>query len=726
MVHAPGTGVAARHRRLRAGDERHGVLDCLPQACVVVAADGVVTRWNAAALDLFGYSPAAALAGVMPELTGSPRHVVRPSDGTFRVEAVRGDGTAVLVEVALGSRSAGSGARYALLRDVTEELASEQQTHERIAMWTRAFTISPMGMALVGLDGRFEPVNSALAEFLGYCRHELVGTPFASITHPDDVTGSVCDFRELLTGQTETVERLKRYRRADGQYRWARRTGSVLLGQDGSLRQVLVHIQDVTDEHTAQTRLAHLANTDELTGLGNREHLRSVADARTAACAILLLDLDDFKRINDSLGHAAGDRVLIEIAHRLDATRRPQDLVVRLGGDEFAVLVNDADERLALAECERIHDALTPLIAVAGAQVKVDVSIGATCDPTTGRALATLLREADLAMYSCKADGKRSSRLYRPAMLEQSCRHLQLEGELRQALRADRLHIAYQPIIELSQGRLVGVEALCRWTHPQLGMISPAEFIPLAEGSGLIDELTTWVLREATAAVAGWATQCPAAEGLSVSVNVACSTAQAPGFADHIRAILQGTGLAPNALILEVTETGVATSQQALLDSMWALSRLGVRFALDDFGTGYSSLARLAELPFTSLKLDRSFIAAITAVDDVAPLVDATVAMAAGLHLTMVAEGVETTAQLARLAAAGCDQVQGFLTGRPAADHEILTRLVSLGPAPGAPTHAAQTGRVARPRDRYPWRGEDDPVQPSQMHTAAWFVDRQR
>ena len=530
-------------------------------------------------------------------------------------------------------------------------------------------------MAVIDLEGVFQRANARVLAMLGMTREQFQPVSCRSLTHPDEQAHIAEDFQALLQGQLTSVEGERPYDLADGRALWVRRSAALVRDPAGQPLYFLVQVQDVTAEREALTELRRLAYTDDLPGLGNGEQLRVTVDSRGPGCAVLLVDPDDFGRINDSFGRAAGDAVLVEVGRRISRLCRPRDLAVRLGGDEFEVLLSDADDVTAQAVCGRSQQALDSLIDVGDAGlVKVEATIGATTDATADLPLTSLLREADLAMHAGKAAGKRSSRLFEPVMMELSRRRMRLETELRHALRSGQLSLRYQPIVDLRTGRASGEEALCRWQHPVLGAVSPEEFMALAERSGLIDELTTWVLTEATSTVAGWDEQGAAGE-LSLAVNVSCSTAEGGDFADTVQAVLDRSGLAPQRLILEVTETGLVSSHAALIDTMSALHRVGVRFALDDFGTGYSCLARLAELPFSSLKLDRSFIAVIESSTDPAPLVQATVAMAAGLNMSMVAEGVETPAQLANVAAAGCRYIQGYLTGRPGTAEQVLELL---------------------------------------------------
>lgn len=668
------------------------VVDALPDAFVSITPTGTVTGWNAAAASMFGWSADEALgvsvAGLIVPADARSAHAAGLAracasgelrlGGPVQVQAVRRDGALLQVELTIGVMAQHEGF-YALLRDVTERVAAEHKLRARDEIWKMSFEVAPIGMALVDLQGRFARVNAKLQAMLGYSETHLRGLTFEDITETGDRLQSAEELRALVLNDLTQTESVTRCVRADGIPVWVRRTASLLRDESGRPVQILVHAQDVTAEVAVAGQLQRQALSDPLTGLGNRERLRLAAEGRSGGWVLLLIDLDDFKRINDSLGHSVGDEVLIEVGTRLIAACRPEDLVVRLGGDEFAILAAADAPSTASGLARRALTSLQPPIRTAGATVQVTASVGASSAAGAERALGAMLREADLAMYAAKAGGKSGVRLFEPSMLAASRRELMLENDLRDAVRHGELHLVYQPVLHVASSRISGVEALCRWDHPVLGAISPVEFIALAERTGLIDDLTAWVLTTAAAEVAAWSATCADAASLTVAVNVACSTLENPAFGGQVQERLRAAGLAPERLILEITETGLAQSQAGLLDTVWALSRVGVRFALDDFGTGYSSLGRLAELPFSTVKLDRSFVAVITSATDSVPLVHATLAMSAGLGLTVVAEGVETAAQLECLAAAGCTSIQGYFSGRPGPASDVLSRLTPPG-----------------------------------------------
>ena len=409
---------------------------------------------------------------------------------------------------------------------------------------------------------------------------------------------------------------------------------------------------------------------DHLTGLANRKLFMDRVEmglARVARyrdpMAVLFIDLDNFKAVNDGLGHGAGDELLANVAERLGRSMRPSDTVARLGGDEFAVLV----ERLGNSVrpemvADRILEVLRPPCLLDGHPVVINASIGIATSESGEQGADEILRNADLAMYIAKANGKGRRELYEPAMHVAVVERLEMEAELRSALERDELVLHYQPVMALRSGRLVGVEALVRWAHPARGMVLPDEFIPLAEETGLIVPLGLWVLVQACGDLRQWQERYPADPPLTVAVNLSAAQLR-PGLAEAVAAVLEGAGLAPQSLVFEITESLVVDETSNALSHLEALKELGVALAIDDFGTGYSSLSRLQSFPVDAVKIDRSFVHQIG--DGHHSLVPAIMAMAASLGLGVVAEGIETASQLEFLQLHGCDVAQGFLLGRP-------------------------------------------------------------
>lgn len=423
------------------------------------------------------------------------------------------------------------------------------------------------------------------------------------------------------------------------------------------------------------------ARTDELTGLGNRRRFHEVTSAHIAAgvpLAVLMLDLDRFKDINDSLGHTVGDSLLIDVGKRLLGHMRRDDLLVRLGGDEFAVMLHGTDASAALAVADRLHRDLQRGFAVGDLTAHVDVSIGVALYPETAETVEGLIQRADIAMYEAKSE-RLGTQLYRPDEHADPADRLRLAADLRTALNDDNFVLHYQPKISLANGRLAGVEALVRWAHPDRGLLYPDRFLPDAERYGLMRRLTTSVLSQALDQAADWVA---AGTPLSVAVNVSASNLLDTELPRQVADMLAVRGLPGSALVIEVTETTLLVDPERAHATLQRLRELGVRISIDDYGTGYSSLARLRELPVDELKLDRSFVADLRRDPRAAAIVESTIRLAHSLGLTIVAEGVEDVQTRQLLEDLGCDVGQGYHFGRPVPAPPIPAASVSAGDRP--------------------------------------------
>jgi diguanylate cyclase (GGDEF)-like protein len=436
-------------------------------------------------------------------------------------------------------------------------------------------------------------------------------------------------------------------------------------------------VTDVTLRRKAQARLLHAAFYDPLTGLPNRALFRdrlevawSRARGRDASrFAVLFLDVDRFKVVNDGLGHRAGDELLVQIGRRLETCRRAGDTVARLGGDEFTLLVEGvADEAEAVAVAERVHRSMSEPFLVEGHEVFASVSIGIALGGANTEAPEHSLRDADTAMYRAKLRGSRHA-LFDASMHERVIAALRLENELRRALERDELRVYYQPIVDLLTGRLCGVEALARWQHPERGLISPAEFIPLAEETGLIVELGRAVLERACLD----ARALPAP--LTVSVNLSGRQLLQPDLLEQVQRALARADLSPRRLRLELTESMLIESGAVATDRLEDLRRAGVSLCIDDFGTGYSSLSYLHQLPIEAMKIDASFVKAMVTDERKIKIVQSILLLGKGLAIEVVAEGVETAAQAALLVRLGCERAQGYHFARPLPFVDLLSML---------------------------------------------------
>jgi diguanylate cyclase (GGDEF)-like protein/PAS domain S-box-containing protein len=493
----------------------------------------------------------------------------------------------------------------------------------------------------------------------------------------------------------------------EAEYRWFHRDGSIVWVRDESLviipdaegvprywQGVLV---DITDEKLAdeerdklEQELRHLALHDPLTGLPNRtllsDRLEHALDrlARAATpLAMLLLDVDDFKSINDTLGHGAGDALLVQVAERLRASVRPGDTVARLGGDEFAILL---EELIGREDAEhvagRVLDALRPAFEIGGEETFVSASVGLAVDATRLWVSQDFMRNADVAMYSAKAGGKGGYAVFEPGMQTSLLQRVELEGDLRRALEAQEIVVHYQPIVTLQSAAIEGVEALARWTHPRRGPIPPNEFIPIAENTGLIVALGKWVLREACRQVRAWQLELPSCRHLTAGVNLSLKQVMHPDLVDDVSDALRESGLAPEHLMFEITESVLMERTEASIQRLHSLKALGVKLAIDDFGTGYSSLAYLRRFPIDVLKIDKSFIDGILGAAEDAGLARAIIKLGESLNLRTVAEGIETEEQFIELARLGADVGQGFHIARPLDPDALRSLLVDARRVP--------------------------------------------
>ncbi|MBL8306453.1 MAG: EAL domain-containing protein, partial [Rubrivivax sp.] len=451
-----------------------------------------------------------------------------------------------------------------------------------------------------------------------------------------------------------------------GRTRWWSLTAKPLVDAKGRRTGWRGVATDITDAHHANRRLTWLAHFDPLTGLTNRHAFRgelAALLARPAGAregALLCLDLDHFKTINDTLGHGVGDALLQAVAHRLQQRTRRADTVARLGGDEFAVILRGVSSVEEVAQLtQRLVEGLHDPCEVQGSRVTVRASIGIAMADTDGPDLDTLLNHADLALYAAKTAGRGEFRFFAPQMAALTRRRLLLEQALRDALVRGELSLHYQPVVQLAEARVIGFEALLRWQHPELGEVPPGEFVPVAEEAGMIQDIGRWALGEACREAARWP------EGLTVSVNVSPVQAMSADLCAAATQALADSGLAAGRLELEITESIFLHETQATMQVLHTLHRAGMRIALDDFGTGYSSLAYLRRFPFDTLKIDRSFVRELAGRRDARAIVRMIVGLARTLHMSVVAEGVENEAQAALLRRYGCDALQGFLAAPP-------------------------------------------------------------
>ncbi len=562
-------------------------------------------------------------------------------------------------------------------RDVTDRLEAEGALRESEERFRSAFEFAPIGMALADRAGRLVRCNEALAHMLGRSPAEITGRTIREITHPEDWDDNDDKIHRLFSGELRGYKLEKRYLHADGHAIWVSVSVSGVRDADGVTRYMIGQVEDITERKAIGERLVHQAIHDPLTGLPNRllfmDRLRDLM-ARSAGrrhrVAVLFVDLDHFKVINDSLGHEAGDQLLLAVGHRLRRMLRPTDTVARFGGDEFTILCPDVDDPESVTGlAERVLEEIARPVWLVDGEVFATASIGIACSLQRAdgpESPETLVRDADAAMYRAKELGRRRVEFFDQRLRARTVETLHIGNDLHRALERGEFELHFQPILELEMGRVSGFEALVRWNHPERGLTGPAEFIGLAEETGLIVPLGAWVLETACAELAAWQAAQPDTEHpLTVSANVSPRQLAEPSFPAQIRTVIQQSGIRPGTLWLEITETALMHDTESATSALRALRGLGVHLAVDDFGTGYSSLTHLKRFPIEALKIDQSFIRGLNRDGEDAAIVTAVVSLAHALGLTSTAEGVETPEQLADLRTLGCEYAQGHLFSVP-------------------------------------------------------------
>ncbi|HEY0168890.1 MAG TPA: EAL domain-containing protein [Jatrophihabitans sp.] len=546
---------------------------------------------------------------------------------------------------------------------------AEARRWEAEHRWQVTFERSPIGAAIVNPSGVLVQVNESLAKMLGFSREQLLGRSFDKLTHPDDVDLDTAVFHQLVGGSRDTYESLKRMVHADGHLVYGLLHVGVIRNSAGELQNVVAQINDMTQRKQAEDRLAHRAMHDPLTELPNRTLLQELLAGYLNSgrpAGVLYCDLDRFKIVNDSLGHEAGDELLLVLSHRLRDALPACVTLGRVGGDEFVALVPDVNDP------ERLHglaqglaSALQQPLVVRGHLHTASLSIGITVSGPGHDHPDEVLREADLALLRAKRRGRSRIEMYDPTQDKPVTLHeLELEHSLRSALAENRGLVPYfQPIVNLLDNTAVGHEALVRWEHAEQGLLDPDDFLPMAEQTGLIVPLGWWML--ATCCRAAGDARLTGGSAQWVAVNASGSQLGRGQLVPEIRRGLDASGLSPDRLHLEITESALVEASPAAIKEVREVADLGVRIALDDFGTGYSSLSLLRDLPVSTVKIDRSFVAPIAADRSARAIVRSVIGLCQELGITTVAEGIETQEQLTSVRALGCNHGQGYLLGRP-------------------------------------------------------------
>jgi diguanylate cyclase (GGDEF)-like protein/PAS domain S-box-containing protein len=604
--------------------------------------------------------------------------VSHPADGDLGESTIElNDGRIISVV----RRPAREGGWVTTHDDITERRRVEQERDRNRRFLDLVIENVPVSIIVRNAgDGRYVLVNRAGEELLGLSRREIIGKTVHECIEPEHADRIMKRDQQMLRSESNAVVISEGHEIAtptNGRRLVTSRRLAV-RGYNGVPLYIVSVVEDVTERKRAEERIAHLASYDSLTDLPNRMLFRQRLEEalkwlhRGDRAAVLYLDLDFFKHVNDSLGHPVGDELLKSVAERLRGCVGPEDTVARLGGDEFAIIqlgITEPTDTTALAN--RIFDALRAPYDLHGHQLVAGVSIGIAIAPDDGREPDQLLKNADLALYGAKADGRGAYRFFEPEMDARMKARRVLEEDLRKALARGEFELHYQPLLDLQTDRIVACEALIRWIHPHRGLIPPGEFIPLAEETGLIMPIGEWVLRQACADAAGWP------RDVKLAVNLSAAQFKTPSLSRLVIGALAAAGLPPGNLELEITESVLIQSSAAVSSTLRELHGLGVRFAMDDFGTGYSSLSYLRNFPLDKIKIDRSFVSDLTGEEASGSIVRAIIGLARSLDMTTVAEGVETEEQLAALRAAGCTEIQGFLLSPPLRLPQLLRMIAT-------------------------------------------------
>ena len=680
---------------LRKSEARYRtVLDAAFDAIVTITPDGMIRWFNRGAERIFGHRAEEVIGQpvtlLMPEsyrelcVAGLHRYLrtgdARVIGGTIELVGLRKDGSEFPIEMSLGeTQEEGERLFTGVMRDITERKRAEEAL-DRLSH-QHEMVLKSAGEGIFGLDleGHATFVNPTAANMTGWDAEDLVGRSLHEALHHTKPDGAPypreqCPiYAALEDGATHSRDD-EVFWRKDGTSFPVEYLSTPIL-QDGEVVGSVVTFKDITERKALEDQLRHQAFHDPLSALPNRalfmdrlEHALTRANRRGSKVAVLFMDLDNFKVINDSLGHKAGDQLLKAVAKRLEVNLRPEDTAARLGGDEFTILVEDVTNVGDVAQmAERIAEILQPPYILEEQEVFVTVSIGIALNISTQEQPEDLLRHADLAMYRAKHRGKARYEMFEPSMDAKAVERLMLETTLRRALIRQQFKVYYQPIVTLENNEVAGVEALVRWEHPQRGLLLPEEFLSIAEEMGLIVRIGQWVLREACKQARDWQERYPSTPPLTISVNLSTREFFHP---EMVAEVLGESEIDPATLQLEITEGAMSSNGTYSADrTLRNLKHIGVKLAIDDFGLGYSSLSYLKRFPVDFLKIDRSFIAGLgqdtEGVSKDAEIVKAMIDLTHALGLKVIAEGVETSEQLALLRNMKCDLTQGNYFSEP-------------------------------------------------------------
>jgi diguanylate cyclase (GGDEF)-like protein/PAS domain S-box-containing protein len=685
-VFAAARDVTEQKRAFVAAQRMAAIIEYSDDAIIGKTLDGIITSWNPAAERMYGYCSEEIIGRSVELLSpegreGEVRTILAQIRSGQRVDnfetiRVRKDGRVFPVSLTVSPICDGDGTTVgasAISRDVTEQQQAAENVRSLAAAEDLVRTVmasASIGIALADMDGSFRVVNGSLRDLLGFDDEWFLAHRIRDMVHPDDVEGALKERARFLAGSSDKSSTKLRLVRADGATVWVRRVAVQIHGGAGQPNMLMVQLEDITAEHEAQEALDYQTFHDPLTGLHNRAWILDILavdlrEAKRAGTCVgaLFVDLDNFKVVNDSLGHGAGDEVLATVADRIVAGLRPGDRLGRFGGDEFVIVVHDVQKGLEVERCvERVSASIAADLQVQGHRIVPTASIGIA----TSTSISTpdsLLRDADSALSRAKAAGRASWHFFDDAMHAQAVARLTVEDQLRDAITRSEFVVYYQPIVALADAHVVGHEALVRWAHPTRGLLSPGDFLDVAEDTKLITTIGAQVLEQVCAMLVAR----PDVPG-PISVNVSAVQLAAPGWLRSVTDTLTAHRIDPARIVIEVTETAVLSLVGSARVALESLRGLGVGIHLDDFGTGYSSISVLRDLPVTGVKLDLRFVQDLTTGDSPAnALAQGVSGLVNGMHLTGIAEGIETQLQADILRAQGWECGQGYYFGRPAA-----------------------------------------------------------
>ena len=677
----------------------NGLLEALPEPTALLDGDGVVHYVNGLLTALTGYAPNELIGQDVMILVPArlrerllrarrqrPRNAASAIWNDPDLTIQRRDGQEIPVEVSRSPLALEEGSWVVVaIRDVSTQRANEQARADAELRFRVAFENNMAPMTFADANDRIIAVNDAMCQMVGFSKEELLGCDSTPFTYPDDVGITESTHQRLISGEAEQERYVKRYLRKDGGVIEVEVSRSPARDADGKILYFVFSERDITEERALAAQLKHQALHDPLTGLANRaffEERLAQAHGRVirqgGIGAVLLIDLDDFKGVNDSFGHFLGDHLLTAIANRLQLATRSADTLCRFGGDEFLYL---AEGLVSSKEAEVLAERLISVIAepynIAGFQIEQHASIGIVIWDATCTSFSETIQNVDAALYEAKRNVRGHHVVFTPTMHHNAVNRFSLAQELRQTFNAGDLAMHYQPIANLTSKEVVGFEALMRWNHPDRGWVSPDDFIPLAEQSDLILELGSFALRESIREASKWVSRTRSLRPF-VTVNLSAHQFLDPGLVPTIKMLLGESSLPPEYLILEITESVALINIDETMKVLDQLGSLGVGMALDDFGTGFSSLSYLAKLSPRIIKIDQSFVRPLDESDRNDTLLETIISLGQRLDMTMLAEGIETEPQFRRLRRLGCELGQGYLFS-PAVPKDQVEAIVTRG-----------------------------------------------